>query len=133
MKPIYFLKRAYLAVAYSRGDFSERAKVADIAAAYVAEELRLSVFSPISQSHRIARYVSAGHLSHEFWLGQDARWLEVADVVVILEDEMLKKSFGVAWELGWAAAMEKEIIFVSWSDVEAWYETKINMDVGDKV
>ena len=124
MKPIWFVKRAYLAVAYSHGEFKERARIADMASAYVMEKTKLSVFSPISQSHRVARYCDAGHLSHEFWLGQDQRWLEASDVIVILEDALWKKSFGVAWELGWATAMGKEIIFIRWDEVKQWYEDK---------
>lgn len=125
MKLEIFGDRAYLALAYSGGkDYSERAKVADIVSAYLMETYGYHVFSPISQSHRVARYVDVGHLSHEFWLGQDLGFMEVCDRCVVLNDELWKKSFGVAFEIGWFMAKGIPIEYLPWDEVVNWAKYK---------
>ncbi len=89
-------KKAYLACAYSPvGVYdpeeaerirAERFEMANRVAAWLMEHGYV-VFSPISHSHPIARYVGAGNLkSYDFWLGQDFPWLDACDVVFVIDD-----------------------------------------------
>lgn len=125
MELTVFMGKDYLAVAYSGGDMDLAVQRADIAAAYLMEVHGSSVFSPITHSHRIARYVDAGHLSHEFWLGQDRLWLDTCDRLVVLMTENWKKSFGVAWEIGYMTAQGKTVYYLPWKDVQDWWHEKI--------
>ncbi len=120
MKVQRFGKRAYVMVAYTHEDHKKRAKVADILSAYLMEIYNYYVFSPITHSHRVGPYVTAGNLSHEFWLGQDEGWMRVSEVAVLLKDAYWKRSFGVAWEIGWFTSRDIEIVEVEWADLVKW-------------
>ena len=125
MKLRKFKGRAYLACAYSGGQgCDERARLADIAAAYLIEEFSLYVFSPISQSHRVSRYIDEGNLSHEFWLGQDVGFLQVCDVCYVVADAYYKKSFGVAWEIGWCMANNIPVHYIDMVELGKWAAKK---------
>jgi nucleoside 2-deoxyribosyltransferase len=121
MKLVPFAARVYLAVGYTNGDHEEAAMRSDIAAAYLMEICGYAVFAPITQSHRIARYVRVGNLSHEFWLGHDSRWMDCCDKIIVLVDGNEKNSFGIAFEIGHFTARDNKVEYLYWKEVEEWH------------
>jgi nucleoside 2-deoxyribosyltransferase len=119
-----FSDRVYLAVGYSNGDHEEAAKRSDLATAFLMEVYGYAVFAPITQSHRVSRYVEAGNLSHEFWLGHDVRWMDCCKKIIVLSDGNEKCSFGVAFEIGYFAAQHKRVEYLDWEDVEEWHRAE---------
>ncbi|GAF67587.1 unnamed protein product, partial [marine sediment metagenome] len=98
--------KVYLACPYSDPDPEVekwRVEMADKAAAYLME-LEYIVFSPITHSSRLSKYLGKASDDHDFWLKQDAAWLEACEELYVLRLPGWKKSFGVAWELGYAKA-----------------------------
>lgn len=62
-----------------------------------------AVFSPISQSHTIARYMEDSYtLNHEFWMRMDLPVLERAERMIVLMLDGWQKSRGVMAEIAHA-------------------------------
>jgi hypothetical protein len=115
--------KVYLACPYSDPDprvCEERTQMVDRAAAYLMS-LGYLVLSPITHSHRIARYLN-NHLSHDFWLKQDAAWLEDAEELWILALPGWDKSIGIAWERGFAKSCEMPEYILHWEVVRDWLD-----------
>jgi len=81
------------------------------------------VFSPITHSHYIGGFLD-DNLSHEFWLSQDAPFIDFADELWVLQLPGWDKSFGVIWEIGYATGQGKDITYITWEEVESWYENR---------
>jgi nucleoside 2-deoxyribosyltransferase len=115
--------KIYLACPYSDPDprvREERTAMVDRAAAYLMS-LGFIVFSPISHSHRISRHLD-NCLDHEWWLKQDAAWLEAADELWILALHGWDKSIGVAWERGFAKNCNLPEHILHWDVVRDWLD-----------
>ena len=101
------MKCAYLAVPYSSPDLwlrEQRTHAADFYAAELAAR-GYSVFSPISQGHRMAVFLPEEHLfSHEFWMAQCLPWLRVAQVLMVVPLPGWRESRGVQFELSYASS-----------------------------
>lgn len=77
-------KLAYLAIPYT-WNAEESFEIANIVAAYLMEEGYV-VFSPISHSHPISKYLPDElQFSQEFWMKQDLRILSLCDVMILVE------------------------------------------------
>jgi hypothetical protein len=63
-----------------------------------------NVFSPITHSHPIARYIAPRCNTHEFWLGLDFDWIDVCDEVWVYMQRGWEKSKGVKMEIDYATA-----------------------------
>lgn len=91
----------YLAAPYSHPNEAVRALRYAMINEYAARIMQhgISVFSPISQSHEIARYMAPEYvLDHEFWMSMDLPVLERAGLVVVLRLDGWDKSRGVVAE-----------------------------------
>jgi len=117
MKPT----RVYLACPYwdeNKGIRERRFNIASEIAADLMEQGYV-VFSPITHSHTVEMHMSERHQDHQFWLRQDAEYLKWADILVVIDDPALEKkggyqgSFGVAWEMGYMAGLQKPVYFVN--------------------
>ena len=99
---------AYLACPYSNDHDSvmlERTVMADRAAAWLMDS-GFAVFSPVSHSHRIAKYVkTAGPKDNKFWLAQDLPVLWRSDKLFVLAIDGWTQSLGVNREIGEAKEM----------------------------
>ena len=114
--------RVYLACPYSDPDpeiRTSRVRAADIAAAYLMEEKGYVVFSPLTHSHAIAEYLD-NHLSHEFWLSQDASHILTCNKVIIYRIVGWDNSFGVAWEIGFATGQKISVEYLEPEVVVEW-------------
>lgn len=116
--------KVYLACPYSHPDFEirkKRVRMADRAAAFLMAK-GFVVFSPISHSSRIARYLEEKPRTEEceFWLRQDAPWLESSDQLWILMVEGWEESIGIWWERGFARAKGIKEVFLVWQEVVEW-------------
>ena len=75
----------YLAAPYSHTDpaiIDWRVEKVDRLAAKLMDAGHI-VFSPVSHSHRIARYTHVEPCNHEFWLRQDLPWMVLCKVFMI--------------------------------------------------
>lgn len=106
------MKKIYLAAPYSDPDpviRQRRTELADHVAAKIMQQGYV-VFSPLSQSHRIAHHIG-NHLSHDFWLTQDLEMLALCDEMWILTIPGYSKSEGIRMEcdkaLEWGKPVRK--------------------------
>lgn len=108
----------YLATPYThpRADVRDmRFEASNRVAALVMQQGH-SVFSPISHSHPIAKYLPGDLLTdHEFWMGQDLPLLAVADELWVYPPDAADVSRGVAREVDEAKRMGKPIKYI-WPD-----------------
>jgi nucleoside 2-deoxyribosyltransferase len=112
------MKKVYLAVPYSHENPDVRFKRFERscrATAYLMSEGYI-VFSPITHSHPVAAHLN-NHLSYEFWLEQDAPFLDWADEICILKIDGYKESKGVNWEKKYMEGLDKLVWFLDWEDV----------------
>jgi nucleoside 2-deoxyribosyltransferase len=113
--------RIYLAAPYlSRGLTKEwenlRVTAVNIAAMRLIRA-GFVVFSPISHSDPISKAQDDKYNTHALWLSQDEKFMEWADVLVILELPGVYQSFGVQWERTWFAKHDKPESWITLEDV----------------
>ena len=114
-------KKIYLAHIYSltRGGqtpgealLENRFRNANKVSALIMEKFGHIVFSPISHSHPISKYVRAENNIHEFWLAQDKSFItDWCDEVWVVVPRFLdwKKSTGVRFEVNCAFQHKKAV------------------------
>ena len=83
--------------------------MANQVAAFIMEKLGHIVFSPISHSHPIDKYVDPKNSTHRFWLSQDKPWVELCDEVWVLDSPYWKRSIGVRFETRLAHRLNKKV------------------------
>jgi len=84
-------------------------KITKIAGNYMLEGY--IVFSPITHSHPIHNFQSKELFTHTFWLNQDRRFLDWADVLVVIKIPGWKDSVGVDWEVKYMQKAKKPYVF----------------------
>jgi len=101
--------KIYLACPYSDPDPKIRQDRFDAVSKAASEIMQMGhvVFSPISHSHPIAKYMP--EQGYDFWLKQNAPFLEWADELWILCIEGWFMSKGVQWEITRAGELGKLI------------------------
>ena len=96
--------KVYLGCPYTHADkrvVNYRVTMADMFAAYLMDQRdqhgdpKYSIFSPLSHSHRIARYTQGNQFDHNYWLAQDLPWLVDSDLFTIMQLNGWNKSFGL--------------------------------------
>ena len=110
--------KIYLACRYS--GTREEQEMRFLRVNQVAAKLMLQghiVFSPISHSHPISKYIPQDSDTHEFWLGQDQSFLNWADQLWILTDDCWWKSVGVLIEMNIMSRQHKLIKYISSDEV----------------
>jgi nucleoside 2-deoxyribosyltransferase len=106
--------KIYLCCPYSHKDASViagRVHRVDQKAAELMDK-GYTVFSPVSHSHRIARYTRADALDHDFWLNQDLSFIDWADEVWIYTLDGWRESKGITKEFNYACKLGKPVKFI---------------------
>jgi len=97
------MKRIYIACPYSHPDATVREArfelVNEVSAWFVSN--KFSVFSPISMSHPIAKYMD-NHNDSDFWVNLDLDWLKECDIMVIVQAPGWAMSRGIRREIDYA-------------------------------
>jgi hypothetical protein len=109
------MKRAYLATSYTwknslrklpligkmLGRFVEHVRYTRVSKATAAllETTGWNVFSPITHSHVIPRWIPERLNTHTFWLGLDFDWISACDEVWVFMQPGWKESYGVNEEV----------------------------------
>lgn len=113
------MKKIYLAIPYTFNP-ELSVKVADQVAAALMLQGHV-VFSPISQSHRVADFLADElRFSQEFWMSQDLPFVEWADevcIVLIGENgmQLVEESKGVQTEMKHATQLGKPISYTNYT------------------
>ena len=106
----------YLAAPYSHSDpkvRDSRFNAVNKKAAELMEKGHI-VFSPISHSHSISKYVkNIDACDNEFWLNQDFPFLDICDEMWVLKLDGWKKSDGIKKEISYAEYSGKPIRYIS--------------------
>ena len=95
--------KMYLAIPYSHPDKKvreQRFELANRITAWLYEQGITEVFSPISHSHPIAKYLPEKYHtdSFDFWMGVDKPFMDWADKLLIVDIEGVMDSPGVRYE-----------------------------------
>ena len=104
----------YLAAPYSHENPAVRELRYQMINAFAARVMAAghAVFSPISQSHEIARYMDDRYaLDHDFWMGMDLPVLAQAGIVYVLMLDGWRQSRGVRTEIARALELGKDIAY----------------------
>jgi len=103
----------YLASPYTHADPYVREARFDAACRAAAALIRQGkvVFSPVCHSHPICRFGLPG--DWQFWQGQDLKFLEMCNEVVVLKLDGWQQSVGVQAEIAKARALGKPVTFLS--------------------
>ena len=107
-------RKIYLACPYSHPSQLVRELRTEQVDAKAAELMKKGnlVFSPLSHSHPISKYVDAErNASHEFWLEQDYWILDICDEVRVLCLEGWVDSYGVSAEIARAKELGMNIVY----------------------
>lgn len=72
-----------------------------------------NIFSPITHSHPIPRWIPERLDTHTFWLNLDFDWIDTCDEVWVYMQPGWDESYGVERELKYAQRKEKTIRFVN--------------------
>ncbi len=107
---------AYLASPYSHADPAVRDERFREACRVAAELMQRGevVFSPIAHSHSIAEAKPGPWaIDHDFWLRQDAPYLEACSMLYVLALPGWEQSRGVAHEIGRARERGIPVEFIS--------------------
>ena len=70
------------------------------------------VFSPISHSHPIAKYIDSNCNNHDFWLRQDMPFLKISDILYVCTIHGYKESKGIQREIDMAKELEIPIEYI---------------------
>ena len=70
------------------------------------------VFSPITHSHHVNKFVHKRFNNHDFWLGQDFPILDWAHKLIIVKMIGWDKSYGIGKEIYQAKATNKHIQYL---------------------
>ena len=104
----------YLACPYShpkKAVMAERFRLANIVAGQLMQK-DYFVFSPISHSHPIAEVCNMDAIDHEFWLRQDAAIFIHCEIMMIVDIDGWRESYGVGCELEWAKTYDMPVVLV---------------------
>lgn len=71
------------------------------------------IFCPIAHSHPIEIEAHTPG-THDFWLGQDVTFLNLATGMFFYKLPGWEKSFGCNWEAAWMKAHDKPVIDIPW-------------------
>ena len=107
--------KVYLATPYT-GTWRKqeaRAEVADKVGAKIMLNYGYAVFSPISQSHRVSRYLSEETDNWDFWQRQDLPFLEVCDELWVILADGTKESVGVRAEIKAALSLRIPVRYIT--------------------
>ncbi len=97
-------KRIYLATPYT-GTEKQQQDREDLVSRIAAEimlETGYAVFSPISSSHSIAKYLPESTENWDFWMKQDLPFLAVCDELWVVMTDGTEESVGVRGEIQFA-------------------------------
>lgn len=72
-----------------------------------------NIFSPITHSHPIPKFIPDRLNTHTFWLNLDFDWIEVCDELWVYMQPGWDQSYGVARELKFAQRRDKPIRYVN--------------------
>jgi len=109
--------KVYLATPYGWGNnkgpiakfihWRRNRKVTKVAAYWMGKGY--NVFSPITLTHPMSKYVE---LKHSDWLEYDFQWIDACDELWVLCQPGWQKSDGVRQEVVYARSKNKEVIFL---------------------
>jgi hypothetical protein len=74
---------------------------------------RYNVFSPITHSHPISKYILERLDTHTFWLDLDFDWIDCCDVLMVYPHNAAAKSFGVKKEIDYASKHQKPVYYIA--------------------
>jgi nucleoside 2-deoxyribosyltransferase len=109
--------KIYLACPYSHKDKAireARVSAADECAAWLLGQ-GFNVFSPLSHSYNIARFMD-NHNDSDFWVNLCMDFVDWCDVFAILKVPGHMQSKGIATEFARAEATGKKIIFIGYNN-----------------
>ena len=114
------LKKAYLAIPYSKMDKELSYKIANEISVYFINK-GYNIFSPITHSHPLSKYGLRGDFA--FWEKMDKQFIDWCDevIVVVVPNngwELIESSIGVQGEIEHANLTGKRVRFFD-------YETKM--------
>ena len=78
-----------------------------------------NVFSPITMTHPIARYIRPNEISHDQWLQIDFYWLRHCDELWVYKQKGWENSMGVKMEVNYANALGLPVKYINTED-ETW-------------
>lgn len=122
------MKRAYLATSYSYktkpGSIRNLSIIAKLVQwwrfrrvtkmmAKLLTETGWNIFSPITHSHPLPKYIPERLDTHTFWLNLDFDWIEACDELWVFMQPGWDLSYGVKRELAFAARREKPIRYIN--------------------
>jgi hypothetical protein len=102
---------AYLAIPYT-GKYGKNCPIyrlelsyqlVNAVAAYLIDNGEL-VYSPITHSHPLDRFMKKNGLNHDFWLRYDERMMEMCNRLYVVATQDWKQSRGVRHEIDWFVA-----------------------------
>ena len=122
------MKRAYLATSYSYKtapkalrNVSALAKLVQWwrfrrvtkAMARLLVETGWNVFSPITHSHPLPKYIPDRLDTHAFWLNLDFDWIDTCDELWVYMQPGWGESYGVKREIAYAKRHEKPVRYIN--------------------
>lgn len=120
------MKKLYLASPYTGNEKERNARYkANLHAVYQLTLDGFCVYSPVVHFHEVARLRNLPK-DFGFWRRKNETMLRTMDVLFVLEIKGWRESFGVAWECGFAAAL----------DIPLWLydpKTKNSVALGNKL
>jgi len=72
-----------------------------------------NVFSPITHSHPLPKYIPARLDTHTMWLGLDFAWIDCCDELWVFMQDGWRDSYGVKKEIEYAKTKEMPIRYVT--------------------
>ena len=72
-----------------------------------------NVFSPITHSHLLPKYIPERLNTHSLWLGLDLQWVDACDELFVYMQPGWKESYGVDIEIRYANRTGKPVRYVN--------------------
>ena len=108
----------YLACPYSHDDpavMQQRYETANLIAGQLMQ-MDYYVFSPLSHSHPITQQCRMNAVDHDFWLAQDCAIFMHCELMMIVDIDGWKDSYGIQLEIQWAMDLDMPIVLVKVSN-----------------